>query len=301
MIDPNEQCDNSDLGGESCASLGFHDGALLCTSGCAFDLSQCKANSTPSVALTCAPTVGKDPLSVNCQADGTDPDGDPLFFSFNFGDGFSTPSLNNNASGVISGKRKHTLYVQVNDAFGGQASSQVAIHVSKPAVKGNGGGITITDCQYPYEFLAVELDDNNNEREMLDVVKSRTRLGLDGSQSVAIGNRFDCLEAGRTYQLWLQLAEEQPDYWTFQVRADGSLDRLNGDPQTFLVDTSFSAASNNGPSLSTTAKVRNKGCRIGGGFWMLLWISILSILYRFKRKANRSRLLRRFHQPAGGS
>ena len=36
-----EQCDGADLGGESCASLGFVAGTLGCTGGCALDTSAC--------------------------------------------------------------------------------------------------------------------------------------------------------------------------------------------------------------------------------------------------------------------
>jgi len=38
--DGSEQCDGTDLGGATCASLGFTpDGTLACTSGCSFDTS----------------------------------------------------------------------------------------------------------------------------------------------------------------------------------------------------------------------------------------------------------------------
>lgn len=36
-----EQCDGADLGGETCASIGFLDGALACSGGCSFDTSGC--------------------------------------------------------------------------------------------------------------------------------------------------------------------------------------------------------------------------------------------------------------------
>ncbi len=43
--DPGEACDGSDLGGQDCVSLGFHEnaGAPVCTAGCAFDTSACGA------------------------------------------------------------------------------------------------------------------------------------------------------------------------------------------------------------------------------------------------------------------
>src|SRR5262249_38542425 len=43
VIDPGEQCDTSDLNGESCTTLGFTGGVLTCNSSCAFDTSECAA------------------------------------------------------------------------------------------------------------------------------------------------------------------------------------------------------------------------------------------------------------------
>ena len=39
---PGEQCDVSDVGGGSCASLGFAGGALACDGSCAFDTASCQ-------------------------------------------------------------------------------------------------------------------------------------------------------------------------------------------------------------------------------------------------------------------
>ena len=40
-VDPGEDCDGIDLGGETCASQGFDSGTLLCSSACTFDTSGC--------------------------------------------------------------------------------------------------------------------------------------------------------------------------------------------------------------------------------------------------------------------
>lgn len=40
-IEPGEECDGSDLGAESCVSLGFVSGTLACTPACTFDTSAC--------------------------------------------------------------------------------------------------------------------------------------------------------------------------------------------------------------------------------------------------------------------
>lgn len=41
FIDPGEECEGSDLNGQTCVTKGFASGALSCTSSCAFDTSAC--------------------------------------------------------------------------------------------------------------------------------------------------------------------------------------------------------------------------------------------------------------------
>ncbi len=42
LTSPFEQCEGADLDGQTCQSLGWHDGALTCTLDCAFDLDPCR-------------------------------------------------------------------------------------------------------------------------------------------------------------------------------------------------------------------------------------------------------------------
>ncbi|MEM5812029.1 MAG: dockerin type I repeat-containing protein [Candidatus Aenigmatarchaeota archaeon] len=42
----NEECDGSDLGGQSCVSLGYSGGTLTCNSNCTFNTSQCTTQSS---------------------------------------------------------------------------------------------------------------------------------------------------------------------------------------------------------------------------------------------------------------
>ena len=44
VIDPGEQCDQSNLNGQTCASQGFAAGVLKCGAGCMFDTSGCSAS-----------------------------------------------------------------------------------------------------------------------------------------------------------------------------------------------------------------------------------------------------------------
>ncbi len=48
MRDGAEQCDGADLGGSTCASLGYNNGGTLaCTAGCGYDASGCDCQATP--------------------------------------------------------------------------------------------------------------------------------------------------------------------------------------------------------------------------------------------------------------
>lgn len=47
VIDPGEQCDTSDLGGQTCQTLGYLRGGLTCSTDCRFDTEGC-TNDAPS-------------------------------------------------------------------------------------------------------------------------------------------------------------------------------------------------------------------------------------------------------------
>lgn len=53
ILEGSEQCDNADVGGTSCSSLGFYGGTLKCTSSCTFDTSSCISN--PGAQLPVVP------------------------------------------------------------------------------------------------------------------------------------------------------------------------------------------------------------------------------------------------------
>lgn len=59
-----EQCDGSDLGGATCASLGFSGGTLACSGGCQLDTSGCAQSS-----------CGDGTVDVNEQCDGVNLNG----------------------------------------------------------------------------------------------------------------------------------------------------------------------------------------------------------------------------------
>jgi hypothetical protein len=65
--DGTEACDGADLRGETCETLGFGPGTLGCTSGCAFDTTQC--GSVPGCNATTAKAEVCDGVSNDCDID----------------------------------------------------------------------------------------------------------------------------------------------------------------------------------------------------------------------------------------
>ena len=59
-VDPGEECDGTDLDGETCMSQGFDRGTLGCTATCRFDKSMCES------------TCGNDSIDTGEDCDGTD-------------------------------------------------------------------------------------------------------------------------------------------------------------------------------------------------------------------------------------
>ncbi len=56
-----EDCDNSDLGGATCASLGYGGGTLTCDISCSYDTSGCIATPTPTATPTPSSTPTPTP------------------------------------------------------------------------------------------------------------------------------------------------------------------------------------------------------------------------------------------------
>ena len=83
-----EDCDGSDLGSQSCISLGFASGVLKCTSGCKFDTTSCKS---PAISY-CGDGIIQAPNSAgfNESCDGTNLNGKTCASVGNFVSGFLT-------------------------------------------------------------------------------------------------------------------------------------------------------------------------------------------------------------------
>jgi len=71
-----EQCDGPDLGGHTCASLGFTNGTLTCAS-CSFDTSQCfSLTAIPAAPLKTGATGCSDEIGMVIPCAGTGQDGE---------------------------------------------------------------------------------------------------------------------------------------------------------------------------------------------------------------------------------
>lgn len=61
-----EQCDGADLGGQTCASLGFDAGKIVCRDDCSIDPSTCGARRTHTpTAITATPTRSRTPTATS--------------------------------------------------------------------------------------------------------------------------------------------------------------------------------------------------------------------------------------------
>ena len=140
VIEGAESCDGVDLGGETCASLGFSSGSLACTAGCGFDVSGCLCSSSAAFPATGQTTCWNSAGTVIACA-GTGHDGDiqagaTLSYTDN-GDG----TITDNNTGLMWEKKsddgsihdRDTTYTW-DDAF--------AVHVAGLNAGGGFGGYT---------------------------------------------------------------------------------------------------------------------------------------------------------------
>ena len=88
-------------------------------------------NVAPTVEAAGDPTAGKPPLAVQFSAAGSDPDGDPLTYRWDFADGSS--SLLQNPAHTYVNAGTYAAKVTVSDGRGGTATATVQVTVGNRA------------------------------------------------------------------------------------------------------------------------------------------------------------------------
>ncbi len=133
------------------------DGSLYYTEIYAGELRRISAilpgqNNSPVAVIHASPTEGAPPLNVAFSSSGsTDPDGDPITFHWNFGDGSASNSANPTHLYNQPGSYHVTLTVSDGSPTSGPASASVNILV------GDAPQVTITEPFDGSQFIAGEL------------------------------------------------------------------------------------------------------------------------------------------------
>jgi len=86
-------------------------------------------NSPPSCAIT-SPSDGSEftvGMEIQFVCSASDPDGDPLVYAWDFGDGGASPDLIPKHAYTAAGD--YTVTLTVSDGYGGMASDQITVHI----------------------------------------------------------------------------------------------------------------------------------------------------------------------------
>lgn len=87
-------------------------------------------NNPPTISASATPSSGVAPLTVELAASGSDPDGDPLTYTWAFSEGGSASGAT--VSHTYSAAGTYTATVTVTDGNGGSASATVTVQVTPP-------------------------------------------------------------------------------------------------------------------------------------------------------------------------
>ena len=113
------------------------DGSLYYLSiftGSVFKVTFVTSNRSPVASFTANPTSGLPPLTVSFDAaSSSDPDGNPLTYTWNFGDG-SAPATGVTTAHTYTAAGPYTATLIVNDGQGGTDSAMLVISVGTPPV-----------------------------------------------------------------------------------------------------------------------------------------------------------------------
>ncbi|MEV1204168.1 ThuA domain-containing protein [Microbispora rosea] len=126
-------------------------------------------NQRPTVTASATPTTGTAPLKVDFTSTGTDPEGDPVTYKWDFGVNGAPQPTTANASYTYTAPGNYTATVTVTDAKGAASTQQIAIKVNAPA--------TVCFSGRSDDFLGNQLD-----RDRWSVIRENQDLRVaDGS------------------------------------------------------------------------------------------------------------------------
>ena len=118
------------VGRRRCFCLGAIWGIFLGCQGAAGENAAVE-NRAPSITLIAAPRSGPVPLQVIFTADARDPDGDPLTYVWDFGDG-SAGSLDPIVAHTYRFAERFTARVTVTDPSGASAEARAELRAMEP-------------------------------------------------------------------------------------------------------------------------------------------------------------------------
>ncbi|MEO1261995.1 MAG: glycosyl hydrolase family 8 [Bacteroidota bacterium] len=136
-------------------------------------------NNAPTASFTLSPSSGQAPLAVSFDASASsDPDGDPLSYFWNFGDGNSATGEVVNHTYTTAGT--FTAILTVNDGNGGTGSDSEVVTVS-----GNNGGGGNGPCDLVLQYRTF---DNTPSSTTDNHIRPHFKINNEGNTSISLSD-----------------------------------------------------------------------------------------------------------------
>ena len=183
-----EECDSSNLNGQSCAGLGLGSGALLCSASCEFDTSGCgNPSATPTSVPTTQPTPTVEPTDGATPTDDGGPtptDGGPT--------ATPTPVVGGCNSGDTVVTELTITANGVNLTIGG-VQLQLSYPQASARIPGTGGDPAVADAvELPSGLPSFNDQDTNGDLidDRLDIAWVSSGGGVTGTFATVT---FECI------------------------------------------------------------------------------------------------------------
>jgi len=149
-------------------------------------------NEPPAASLSASPTTGEAPLTVTFERAASDPDGDALSCSLDFGDGSRTSGCSGGVSHTYKDAGRFEAVFTVRDGAGETVSATAVVEVTKPVV----------DDPYDIRLLFVHEPDDEGARAAFERAAARwEKVIAQGLSDVEVEIHADtCLKGSPGYQ-----------------------------------------------------------------------------------------------------